>query len=479
MLIGGVEFNDVELKALGKFTAAQIATKNDPASTTPTSGPLHGPFPGSSDTQFGAFSSPGVRPQMFSALYRPRSFMRLLQMNASEYWQEKLEIMTGVTAGSGSNATGFCGNPPQAGQAKVMKINYQFGDWYMKTNLNVVPKVGLLKNRADVPREILNAGPSSNPLIPDIMYNLTNTRDQLAYELFLLGVEMERSMEVVSILGNSSTSSSNTQRGWIKEYTGLDSLIKTGYTDADTSIAAPAADSIVVSFNALITSTAAGGDGRNIEQVLSDVMYALNDRASAVGMEGVEWGFVMRKEQFRALTDVLSYQYSVHRAAVVSSDTINLELTDANSLRLAMLNGRYLLIEGVQYPVVFSEGIPNQAISNNTYNADMYIVPLSWAGRPLIRYEYFAMDNPMATKFASFVNAADSTVINNGLYFVSKRSTGNCIEYHFSSSGRLILETPFLAARVDDVQYAYRAATHESIPGTSLYANGGVTYRGL
>src|SRR5687767_7924249 len=109
--IGDADYNEVELKALAKAGVLQIGRKHDPASTTATAGPLHGPFHGN-ENQYGAFSTPGVRPQRFSALQRPRSFARLLRMTASEYFQERLEITTGVTAGSGSNATGFCGNPP-------------------------------------------------------------------------------------------------------------------------------------------------------------------------------------------------------------------------------------------------------------------------------------------------------------------------------------------------------------------------------
>lgn len=476
MKINGVEVSAAVLKELSEKGLLQIATKNDPASTTATAGPLHGPFHGN-EAQFGAFSTPGVRPQRFSAFQRPRSLYRLLTMNRSEFWQERLEIQTGVTAGSGSNATGFCGNPPIAGQLKVCRQNVVFGDYYIKTNLNVVPNIGLLRNRADIPAQILNAGPAENPLIPEIMYDISDSRSQLRYELYLIGVEMERGMEVVAIQGNTATASANTQRGFIKEFNGLDQWIKTGYTDADTGLACSAADSIVASFNATITGTAAGGDGRNIEQMLSDVWYALNDRATAVGMDGVSWAIVMRKEQFRALTDVLSYQYNVHRAAVVSSDTINLELSDANSMRLDMLNGQFLWIEGTQVPVVFSEGVPNPATANNTYNADMYFLPISWQGMPLARLEFFPMDNPYIREFTGFVNSDRYQVINNGMFYVGLRSTGLCDEYHFAAKMRFILETPFLAARIDDVQYSYRAATREALPGTSLYVNGGVTYR--
>src|SRR5262249_560201 len=121
--------------------------KNDPASTSLAgTTTLNGPFPGSS-TQFGIFSAPGVRPERYSALARPRTLARLLTPERNEYYQEILEIMTGATSGSGSNATGFCDDPPQPGQLKTCQQTYLFGKYYIKTTLNAVPEMGQLRNR--------------------------------------------------------------------------------------------------------------------------------------------------------------------------------------------------------------------------------------------------------------------------------------------------------------------------------------------
>lgn len=117
--IDGRQYTYKELKTLEKAGALSTAYKNNPASSTLTGPALQGPFQGN-DTQFGIFSSPGVRPERFSALSRPLSIARLLTdqgaLQRSEYFNEILEIMTGVLdATTGLNATGFCGNPPVPG----------------------------------------------------------------------------------------------------------------------------------------------------------------------------------------------------------------------------------------------------------------------------------------------------------------------------------------------------------------------------
>lgn len=462
------------------MSAVGVTQKNDPASTSLAGTPaLHGPLQGST-TQYGAFSYPGVRPEMFSALTRPRSFARLFNPVRSEFTDEILEINTGQTAGSGTNATGFCGNPPVVGQLKMCQQIFQFGDYYIKTNLNALPLVGQLRNRADVPRNILNAAPSENPLIPDLMYRLTDTRDQLAYELFLVGVDLERTLETVLVTGDITQSSVSTDLGWIKEFNGLDGQIKTGYTDAVTGIACPAMDSAVITFNADVGATIAGGDGRNLVTTFSDLYYGLLDRAAGVGMANPDIRIIMRKEAFRGIVEIYACQYNTHRCNSLGTagNPFVVDTRDANTIRMEMLNGQYLLIDGVQVPVMFSEGIPQGTPAAATWQSDVYMGAVSWQGVPLLRLEYFGMDNPYSQKFASSFNAANIDYLNNGMFIVGVRDTGLCREFHFASRMRLIVETPWLWGRIDNINYSTNSAPmRNALPGTSLYANGGYTYR--
>lgn len=457
--------------------ALGIARKNDPASTTVTAPTLQGPFPGNT-SQFGIFADYGPRPQRFSALVRPRSLTRLLALNKSVFHQEILDIMTGVTAAAGTNATGFCGNPPTVGQGKICKQYYGWGRYYVKTDLESMPEIGTLRSRAELPGEILNAGPAANPLVPDIMYRLANPQSQLQYELWRIGVALERSMETVMVVGDDSLSSANTRHGWISEPDGLDSMIRTGYTDAATGISCPAADSAVIAFNADVAGTIGGGDTRNIVQAITDLVWAIKDRATEMGLDETQFALVMRKELFRSLTETWSCNYATYRCTDgTAGQPFNRDVENTNALRLEMQTGQYLLVDGMQVPVVFSEGVPQESLGSNIFKSDIYLVPLSWAGVPLLRLEYFPMDNPFLTEFSEFQGEGVAS-INNGMYIIGNRNTGLCKEYHFGAKFRLILETPFLAGRVDDVRYTFRAPIRNANPAdTWFYADGGVTYR--
>lgn len=467
---------------LKEFNEAGLLTsyKNDPASSSLLSTPaLQGPLQGN-PALGGLFSAPGVRPDRFSALPRVRTLASLLRPQSSDIYNEILSIVTGATAGSGSNPSSYCGDAPLAGALKQCEQQYKYGKYYSRTNLNSVNDIGYLRNRADIPGVILNSAPEDNPLIPDIMWRITDTRSQLQYELFMQGVQLERALEPVMILGDPSKNNTQTEIGFISEFKGLDLQIKTGYTDTS-GVTCPAADSIVINFaGATIGGTIGGGDGRTITTTISDLWYAIQDRAQQVGMaEGLELAFVMRKEEFRVLTDYYANTYATSRfqASTLTAGSPVIQIaTEANDIRLEMLRGQYLLVEGIPVPVIFSDGIPLEGQGNNVYQADMYLVPIAWKGLRLLKFEYFNLGNQYITEWNGFINPDKRRVLNNGFYAMGYQSTGFCDQFLFASTMRLILETPFLAGRIDNVNFTYLAQTRNAIPGQSLYVNGGTSY---
>lgn len=454
--------------------------KNDPASASlANTGALQGPLPGN-DSLGGAFSAPGVRPDRFSAMPRTRTLARVLRPLPSDYFNEIIAIVTGATTSTGSNPTSFCGTAPQPGDMKTCEQTFKFGKLFMQTKLEAVPELGMLRNRAEVPGRILNSAPEENPLIPDIMWRLVDTRSQLQYQLYMLGVGVERALEPVLINGNETKNNTQTEIGWILEFKGLDRQIKEGYADTGGTLC-PAADSMVIDFGgATVGGTIGGGDGRTITSAISDLWYAGQDRASQVKLDDtLEMGFLMRKEFFRALTDYYANTYATTRfqAATMTAGSPVVQIADeANRLRLEMLKGQYLLVEGIPVPVIFSDGMPFEGQGSNVYQTDLFLVPIAWQGFPLLRFEYFNMGNQYIAEWNGFVNPDKRRVINNGLYQMGYQSTGMCDLYLLASKMRLILETPFLAGRIDNILFSYLAPTRNAIPGQSLYADGGVSY---
>lgn len=474
IMIEGKEYSDSELSVLSKAGVLNIGQKNDPSSATATaSSVLHGQS-FTNPAQLGLFSRPGVRPERFSALMRPHSMARMLRPEKSEYINEIIEILTGQTVGSGSNATDWCAPGPLAGVLKTCQQIYQFGNFKMNTRVVPLQEVGQRVNRADLDAMILNNPPEENPLIPDMAYRFPNgQQDQLALEFFNLGIEIERQLEREMWQGVAGSDSGI--RGWWKDMNSLSSLVKTGYADV-TGVPCPAADSTVVAWNADVGATAA--DGRNIVSVFADVWYAMNDIADRVGMSGVQFGWFMRKEQFHVLTQVWSCQYLTNRCQSTNAgQPIVVTGSEQTTLRTAMQNGRYLLIDGMEVPVYFTDGIPLESLGANIRRADAFLLPISWNGRQLIKLEYHDMGNEAARILANTVYTS-ALFINNGMYLLTKNEKEGCVEFSLSAKMRMFLEAPFLSARIDDISFTYLAPTRSADPAVTFngFANGGVTY---
>jgi hypothetical protein len=452
--------------------------KHTPASTVSTATPMHGPYQGATQPwQAGLFAQPGIRPDMYSAFQRPASFASALGIEASDIANEKISIMTGVTAGSGDNADDFCDDAPMGGQLKKCTQNYVWGKLRLKTKLNILPEMGERWDYGDMSKEIINMAAAVNPYIPDVAGRMdfgSTMGKQLAYEFWAMGVEIERNFDPVLVTGLTATAPAATRRGWIREFAGLESQIITGRTDMDTGVACPAADSELLSFSAPIDGTTA--DGRDIVQYLTDLVYALVGRARDVGMDGVSFGFLMPFRMFRILTQVWPCNYYTARCPGATNAPNVTMAPELKKFELDMLNNRYLEVDGVRYPVFFSDGIPEDRADVNDYTSDLYFLPLSYMGRRLLRLQFKKMDAAEIMEFANFAGS-DIRISNSGMYMISKRTSDNCTEYFVNAKFRLVQDAPFLAARVQDISYTYLAPYRRYDPADTIsYVDGGHTY---
>jgi len=474
--IGGKEYTLDEVQTLEKAGVLNVGAKHDTSSATPSAQALNGPFPGNS-SQFGVFSGAGVRPGSFSTLARVDSMLRYIPFFRSVNYNELIEIMTGVTEGAGTNATGACATAPKAGDFKVMRQSSTFGIIHEGTKVDDITQAGMRRDYADIDRELYNISVADNPLLPQVPgidgTNIASSR--LRASMFTLGVDIERNASRVFWSGTAGTED-NTYRGVARQWAGVESLVKTGYADSVTNLVAPAADSMVKSYNALITGTDSAS--RNFVAGLTDLVYSMIARAEALQMPGVQWALVMRRDLFREAAKQIAADLPTYTSAGTTSSPMMLDAQAVQMSFVDMFNNQYLLIDGQQIRVIVDNSIPREVTANNTYKSDIFMLPLSGLGRPLLYAQYFDMGNPVAEELTNaFGIEGESRVINNGLYRVFKRVTKGCIEFDVFARLRVILEAPFLAGRLDDVWYTSYIQDRQPIPGFSYYANGGLTYR--
>lgn len=468
-----------------KYTAQELVeirnllmnVEKNNASGGANNNPPYGPYAdGSGD--YGVFSQPGVRPEMFSAFMRPRSLSSLFGVRQSRVTNEKIGIMTGVTAEEGANPSDFCGLFPTAGQLKRSVQNYIWGKSAWKTKVVNVGELGEYADYSDMAaKRIQNVNQSGNPFVPDLMNQLDiSNRDSatLANELGVTGVGMERAFEKVAIQGNSSKAPAAAQLGIFKEFNGLERQVVTGKSDLDTGILSPGADSVVINWG---TGIEAVVNGRTFPQMLVDTYFALTTMAEDMGLDGVTWAIVMRMEEFRALTYIYSCEYWTSRCQGSAGNPNFNDAQAVRGLQLQMWQGRYLLIDGTPVRVVFSDGIPLTKAGTGVYTAqDIFFIAYDWQGQPLLNMQYKPMNNQDAMSFANFIAPNVFQSFNNGMWLSTKQQTGFCVELLFIGKFRLVLDAPFLSAVINTTQFSFQAPVRNAYPdNTEWYKDDGAS----
>lgn len=451
--------------------------KNDPSSNNPVAQNLHGVNPTGG---LGLFGAPGVDPNMFATVVRANgSFSQALDMRSNIFIQHIREIFTGVNADIGTNPANTCDTPVMPGNGKVCQQIYVYGRAYFGFQPRELAEVGQYYNTADMNRTVtpnLLAGNQFYPQIPGASPN-----SALWYDLVRSLTNFSRNMETALIQANRSNGATGAGSisMFMTQFDGLDRQIRTGYTDALTGVACPAADSVVRSFagNDITATNATWG---NIVQALSDLYMNITISVSQMGYDtnSSAWAFVMNPDVFWALTRQWPCAYYTTGCQVLLDDTstnarYNLDGETTRRMQDEMYAGRYLMINGMRIPVLFSWGVANTPEAANQFATSIFLVPLVLNGIPTTYLEYFPMDNEQQEEYANAYGVNDQTrTLNNGFWRMIRLFNG-CIEYRFTSKFRLMLTAPFAAGRLDNITFINTVQSRTPFPGRSFYADGG------
>lgn len=430
----------------------------------------------------GLWTTPGPRPDMWAMFARPRSIAQLLVSGAvSREQRSEFEILTGITAGSGSNPVNFCDPAPKAGLAKSCIHRAYFGALRLDTNTTELPTLGGYLNAADYDRSIINLEATNNPFVPDILANATNPNSQTFMELFTAGIQFERISEQLIFQGNNTVAlGASTFTGVMREFNGFDNEITTGRVDAIANVACPAADSLVQSWgSALITGSVAGPGGvfYNIVEVLTEMWHYLKTKAEQQNMLPTTWVMSMRYDLFRALTRAWSCIYVTNGCNVASgSQPNNIDAVSQKQMQDEMFNGRFLWMDGERVPVVCSDGIANTAI-NGGFRSDIYFIPLNSLGVRTTFIEFFDQANNVITDYNNVAGPSNYRTLNNGAMALARMDNGFCLQYRLAMQPRLIMRTPQLAARLTNIVHRNFIYSDDPFPGGVYHRDGGQTQR--
>lgn len=401
--------------------------------------------------------------------------------------------LTGFRATTGSNPSGVCDDGKTAGPGKSAYQTAQFGRYTFMTREMEINRAGQQIDRGENFDYILVNDPLRDADIINALANsglfrglppadsLVNGREMLA-RMIEVGVAFQNQLVAQLWTGNPAN---NAAAGGYKEFPGLEILIGTNKVDALTNTDVPALDSIVRNFNyAKVTNLTSSGD------IVNEVTYIariLKSNASRMGYNPVKWVIAMRESLFYELTKVWPCSYLTYSCAFRTSDgTViqNVSAADQVAMRDTMRNGRYLLIDGEKWDVVFDDGIVEESsaqtssISATCFASDIYFIPLTVKGNFAVTYmEYLDYAGPAGALQA----ASDGHYINDfwsdgGVYLWHAKPPKNwCVQLIAKMEPRLIFRAPFLAARLNNVQYCPLMHERDPFPDGNYFANGGVS----
>lgn len=463
--------------ALLSVKEAGVGKRLKTVSSTPTSVYGHGPG--------GLFSSPGLSRPLFSAMVLPKvGISSILPLRPTNETNPLFGIITGVTASVGSEPNGVCDDPKSAGLTKLCTHSFVFGRYSRQTRVFDIDRAGRVTNRGEfMDLQLMNnpfsiPGLDQPPSAPG--FNAAQVaQNEVAKALFEFAVSWSRDFARKLYTG---TPSNNTAGGGYKEFYGLETLVNTGYRDAETGIACPAADSLVRSFGDLNVTSNAAALAKNLTNMYRNLKFL----ASRAGLEPVRWVISMPFALFYEITEVWPISYLTYRALAIPAGSTNfVNSSDVEKMRDEMrgdlydYQGQFLLIDGQKIPVVLDDSVPEVAQGDGSFTSDIYFIPVTvMGGQPVTYMEYFNYETPGgALEMARQLAPNDMYFTTDGGRFLwhKKPPQNFCVQAMAKTEPRLMLLTPYLAARLQNVKYM--PVEHERSPFTDSYywVNGGNT----
>lgn len=460
--------------------AVRFGLRHDASGTPISTGYSHGPG--------GLLTFPGVDPAVFNATMGASSILGQLPAVPSVYTNPTFFTITGVGDDTGDEKDGVCDDAPVAGLMAGCLLTSVFGRYERATPELELNRLGQRNDRADpldltlvnspiASSGIFGTGIQSNASPTDIFVN------EVSRKFWERNVSLWRLISRQLWVGSPTNNAGISPNGGYKELTGFSELVNTGHLDAETGAVCRNMDSYVTSFGYKRVDSS----DSDIVAALTNMYHQLYRRAEMTGILPVRWVIAMRSQLFYELTSIWPCSYLSFRCATspIFMDQNgnmrgNIDAQEAIRFRDEMRNGHYLMIDGVRIDVVLDEGIPessnttNANVTSGCFATDIYFIPMSVVGGRAVTYlEYFQYSNP------SLNDALGNMILGRieGAFLTWPRQTNQCVVWQTKVEPRLIMRTPWLAGRLQNVVYCPIQHEPDAFPGDPYYVNDGRTSR--
>lgn len=427
----------------------------------------------------GMFTVAGMDRTLISTHIFPMGIGSSLPVFASNLDDPRFGLITGFGPTSGSEPTYPCDDAP-TGYMKSGTLTAQFGRVVGQTPTIEIDKILHQARTASTGLQLLNEQLNGmTGMLPtnDVSALLSNV---VRAEMVNVGVQLERKLAKMIWQG---TPSANTAGGGYKEFPGLDAQIATGQKDAESNTLLPSVDSLIMNFNASVDSTTT-----DIVEHISAMEYHLRNRADRSGLSPVQWVVAMRPELFFELTAIWACRYMTDRCSDVEGNQV-VTLNDDTAVRMRdeMRNGNFLLVNGRRLPVITDDGIYEGDSTNSTglaqgeFKSSIYFVPLRVRGNFASTYWEHVDYRGASAQLSALGQGASKAPFwsDGGRMLWVYRENGFCFDLQTKMEPRIILRTPQLAGKIQNVKYAPFLHMNSPFPESPYFVNGGVSTRSV
>lgn len=431
----------------------------------------------------GMFSQPGLEPGIVSAYRHGAGLYDFLVANnhvmLSMVENPVFMIVTGQSASTGTEPTTGCAPTTVAGALKHCSQILTYGEYSKTSRVIQVDRAGALNNGsvqldARFINNPFNTEPSPVPVSPNDVLKSAKAQAILAAKLAL-----HREYKPVFMWsGNPSNTSGST--GGYQENRGLSLIVNNGYVDVVTGAACPAANSNVVAFGNLPIV----GNEALFVNTISSVVREARDRAAQTGLQHVG-ALVMPRAMWPDAVQAWTCTYATGGCGGAANTPVFRDGLELANLRESIYQSQMLRVDGLDVLVILDDDLIAPAVTPATVppsqRASIFYIPLYsldgvGSDRLLTYIDHFNYRGPDG--MASLIGGKgfdEYDVSPDGRYAIGYRTeSGFCKDVVMRMRLRLIVRAPFLAARIDGVQFNTRTFFAPPQPSAVGYINGGV-----
>lgn len=465
----------LRLKRVQRKDAAEVEQKKA-ATFDATTQYMHGPQVAGYG---GLLNQPGADPRVISTIQAPLGIADLIPVYPDQSALPIFEMLTAFTDDTGSEATDLATRSKVVGDLKAFRHTAPYGRIIRSTDTISPDKIGRTVNRGEpMDLALMNGVAGMSPWVPEAARDLTLSEEVRA-NWWKIGLSIRRLIEKLTFQGAGTNVGTN--QGYIEFY-GLDTLINTGKTDALTGNTVNGADPKVINWNASFDASATvENESMDIVDLFSRLHYYLQHRTDNTEMNPVVIILAMRRDLFLKLVNFWPYTYLTMGPSATTSKTVSLDAGDMTAMRDAMRQRQFLTINGIDVPVVFSDGI-KETPTGGGVKSDVYWITLAAGGMRTLYYQYFDYANAQIAALLSRFPQGELVVTDAGKFLWAYDRTNYVAYFQALVEPRLVLRTAFLCGRITNVNYKTALHSIDGMPGgvydQLVVADGGVTSSG-